>query len=125
MHVRKLQWVASNLGVALILTPKTHCEIAGVGIEYCWGYSKFHFWKNNNCVVANLEKNVGQSLKKITMQKARKFARKARDYKCVYRLHALGELDDIGFVKIERMVKEANTHRCSLDQEYSFITTED
>ena len=85
---------------------------------------KFHFRKSNDCVQRNLVKNVGNSLQKITMVKARKFARKACDYKFVDRLHALGQLDDNGYVKIEQMVKAAKTHRCSLDQEYRFITVE-
>ena len=121
-EVTRLEWVAEGLGVSLSLTPKTHCEIAGIGIEYCWGYSKFHFRKSNDCVVKNLEKNVGASLDKIDIWKARKFARKARDYKCVYLLQALGQLDELGYSKIEKMVKAAKTHRCSLDQEYRFIT---
>ena len=110
------------------MTPKAHCELAGVGIEYCWGYSKFVFRKINDCVSVNLENNVTASLDKITIEKARKFARKARDYKCVYRLHGLGLLDDdnkFGFTMIEKMVKSAKTHRCSLDQEYRFITQDD
>ncbi len=121
-EITRLEWVAKGLGFSLTLTPKTHCEIAGVGIEYCWGYSKFHFRKANDCVVQNLEKNVAASLDKVTIWKARKFARKARDYKVVYIQQALGKLDELGYSLIEKMVKEAKTHRCSLDQEYKFIT---
>ena len=71
------------------------------------------------------EKNVKSALSKITIENARRFPGKARDYKCVYNLHASGELgnmEKIGYEMIEKMVKKVKTHRCSLDQDYSFIT---
>jgi hypothetical protein len=34
---------AEELGVFTEATPKGYCELAGRGIEYCWGKSKLDF----------------------------------------------------------------------------------
>ena len=34
---------AEELGIGVDATPKGYCEIAGRGIEYCWGKSKLYF----------------------------------------------------------------------------------
>ena len=85
----QLMYILDLLGVQLILTPKCHPEIAGRGVEYCWGYSKIRFrGEFNNAVVSNLKKNVIKSLDRevITLGRVRKFARKAREYKLTYGL---------------------------------------
>jgi hypothetical protein len=125
MEISRLQFVGLGLGVRVGMTPKAHPEIAGMGIEYTWGFGKFHFRRENDCVAINLLKNVNNALSKISIEKARRFSRKARDYKCVYNQQAsgnVGNVEKIGFEMIEKMVKEVKTHRCSLDQDYSFIT---
>jgi hypothetical protein len=38
------------LGMGMEQTPKGHPELAGRGIEYCWGKSKYEFRKHNNSV---------------------------------------------------------------------------
>ena len=41
------------------MSPKYHPEIAGLGIEYCWGKSKLCFRREvNDCKSANLYRNV-------------------------------------------------------------------
>ena len=78
----------------------------------------------------------------ITKEEVRKFARKARQYKCAYYVldHNLKPSTDT-FVdengrtvidltgsttlpSIERLVKQFKTHRCTLDFATEFITTE-
>jgi hypothetical protein len=39
----QLQAVAKVYGAEVWITPKYHCEIAGVGIEYAWAASKSHY----------------------------------------------------------------------------------
>lgn len=39
----QLQSIAEEYDMEVIMTPKYHCEIAGCGIEYCWGGSKAHY----------------------------------------------------------------------------------
>jgi hypothetical protein len=70
------------------MTPKVHPEIAGAGIEYDWGYAKLKYWKEiNDGVVAHLEVNVKRALcpeETLTLERTRKFARKAKEYKLTY-----------------------------------------
>ncbi len=41
------------------MTPKVHPEIAGVRIEYDWGYAKLKYRKEiNDGIAVHLEKNV-------------------------------------------------------------------
>jgi hypothetical protein len=35
-----LQYMGSQLGLKVMLTPKFHCEFAGEGIEYNWAHAK-------------------------------------------------------------------------------------
>ena len=115
------------------MTPKCHPEIAGVGIEYDWGYAKLTYRKKiNDGVTANLEENVKKALSTkdvLTINRTRKFARKARDYKLTYfyliRMvdTAMLEGDDGRVAKdaIEKIVKAFKVHRCALDSDYAFI----
>mmetsp|Transcript_9246 Transcript_9246/g.13427 ORF Transcript_9246/g.13427 Transcript_9246/m.13427 type:complete len:132 (-) Transcript_9246:184-579(-) len=38
-----LQHYGRELGVTVDRTPKCHCELAGEGIEYAWGFSKNYY----------------------------------------------------------------------------------
>ena len=70
------------------MTPKCHPEIAGVRIKYDWGYAKLTYQKKiNDGVAAHLEEHVKKTLSTedvLTINRTRKFARKARDYKLTY-----------------------------------------
>jgi hypothetical protein len=35
-----LQYLGTELGVTVDLTPKFHAELAGEGVEYCWAHAK-------------------------------------------------------------------------------------
>ena len=52
------------LGIGMEQTPKGHPELAGRGIEYYWGKSKYEFRKHNNFVSGkeNFEKRVMNAL---------------------------------------------------------------
>jgi hypothetical protein len=115
------------------MTPKCHPEIAGVGIEYDWGYSKLTYRKKiNDGVAAHLGENVKKALctkDVLTISRTRKFARKARDYKLTYFFlismidTAMAEGADGRVAKeaIEKIVKAFKVHRCALDSDYAFI----
>jgi hypothetical protein len=125
-----LEW---NGGICR-MTPKCHPEIAGVGIEYDWGYAKLTYRKRiNDGVAAHLEANVKKALSTkdvLTINRTRKFARKARDYKLTYFYlfqmvsTAIAEGGDGRVAKqaIEKIVKAFKVHRCALDSDYAFIT---
>ncbi len=38
----------TELGIGMEQTPRCHPELAGRGIEYCWGKAKLEFRRNND-----------------------------------------------------------------------------
>ena len=40
-----LQYLGTQLGVLVMLTPKFHAELAGEGIEYSWAHAKAYYWR--------------------------------------------------------------------------------
>ena len=121
-------YILESLGVKLRLTPKCHPEIAGRGVEYSWGYGKLRFRRDfNDAIAKNLKSNVMNSLdrKVITVNRSRKFARKAREYKLTYSLlihNAGGEDATATKNEIEHITKLFKVHRSAIDSDYLFIT---
>ena len=77
-----LEDMVSSRGHVLMVSPKGHPELAGVGVEYSWGKSKMHYRRNNDCVPAHLNVNIVGALDSDTvfpLWRIRRFARKARD----------------------------------------------
>ena len=130
-------------GHLLLMSPKGHPEIAGLGIEYCWGKAKYEFRHDNTMSVAkgdtqvsDLHKRVVAALGKVDVLMARRFARKCREYARAYRI-CEGDKEDAtdeeraaatdeeraaAHEKVQKFVKLAKTHRCILDQEYTMCT---
>jgi hypothetical protein len=55
----KLECLVEALGGNCRMTPKVHPEIAGVGIEYDWGYAKLKYRKEmNDGIASHLKQNV-------------------------------------------------------------------
>ena len=101
------------------MTPRSHPEIAGLGVELALGKGKRDFRMLNNCDPKNLHANVLEAFKSLTIERMRKFARKTRTYKRGYRnLHAGGDVKD--HHGVENFVK-AKTHRSTFDQETRFL----
>lgn len=128
----QMQYIADQLGFTVVLTPKAHPELAGMGIEYAWGYAKNVFWRVNDTNPASLNRHIRSSLKEVNLLRMRKFARKAHDYKVVYHHRFEGDYDldkdneadknkAMGYEMIEKMVKSMKKHRCALDMDHSFI----
>eukprot|EP00733_Pompholyxophrys_punicea_P000124 Pompholyxophrys_punicea_v1_NODE_18_length_5920_cov_44.741176.p6 type:complete len:112 gc:universal NODE_18_length_5920_cov_44.741176:2643-2978(+) len=108
--------------------------MAGVGIEYSWGKSKLEFRRRiNDQIPANLHDNILKSLcpQVLPLSRIRKFARRTRDYRQVYRIfdirHAATgseSLEDTctgSHSLIETMRKERKSHRNIVDLESKFI----
>ena len=112
-----LEQCAHKRGHLLRMTPKGHPELAGVGIEYSWGKAKYHFRKINDCDPKNFHILVLQSLSDnvIYRERARKFARRARDYMRAYATGVSKHVD------IEAQRKTYKTHRCAMDFDELFI----
>ena len=103
-------------GHVLIMSPRCHPELAGLGIEYCWGASKQRFRRDNDLVPANFEKNVRASLTCVTRSLAHKFERRSRTYRYV-----LSDPTNDSYNLIERAVKKFKSHRDAGDFDGKFI----
>ena len=115
-----LEDMVSSRGHVLMMSPKGHPELAGVGVEYSWGKSKMHYRRNNDCVPAHLHANIVGALDSDTvlpLWRIRRFARKARDYRCAYKCD-----DTQSHSAIEKLRKVHKCHRCTLDQDFKFIS---
>ena len=113
-------------GHLLIMSPKGHPEIAGVGVEYCWGKAKREFRQRNDLMPKHLHQNIVAAFETLSLYRVRRFARKTREYKRAYaRVHGLfghGEEEKLkGFAAVEKFVKQAKTHRCTMDQDRAFV----
>jgi hypothetical protein len=127
MKHHSLNLLLKCLGAFIRLTPKCHPEIAGRGIEHAWGHAKLRFRRGvNHAVADHLENNVKAALscEVLTINRIRKFARKARDHKltCSY-LVALADGEDASAAKgrIEHLTKLFKQHRSALDANHKFI----
>ena len=82
----------------------------------------------NDAVAINLRRNVLRSMGSdvLTLNRVRKFARKAREYKLTYALlfHLADgeELNSTGKDEIEHITKLFKAHRSAMDADYGFIS---
>ncbi|KAI2495738.1 hypothetical protein MHU86_18762 [Fragilaria crotonensis] len=85
-----LQYLGTQLGVTVLLTPKFHAELAGEGIEYSWAHSKAYYRrmplsrKRGRDNFKQLVKDCTCPLNVLTKQRIQKFASRARAYICTY-----------------------------------------
>ena len=124
-----MMYICNLLGILLRLTPKCHPKIASRGIKHAWGYSKLRFQINfNDAVARNLKENVVRSLSSdvLTVDRVRKFAKKAREYKLTYALlFHLSDGEELGSIdkdKIEHIIKLFKAHRSAMDADYRLIS---
>lgn len=121
-------------GAELWFTPKYHCELAGEGIEYAWGFMKGRYCriplrqkKRKEDFESCVKKVV--SYEEVSVERVRRFSRRARRYITAYYVlhgqHVGGEENyNVSFSKIEDMVKSFKVHRCALDFDFRFIEAE-
>ena len=118
-----LEELISSRGHILLLGVKCHPEMAGHGIEYCFGCSKRYFRKHNNCVTRNLQQNVIASFAEevLSLERCWKFDRRAWQYQQMYReLAESGEVISYSF--LEKTMREKKvTHRNILEIESRFL----
>ena len=92
-------------------------ELAGVGIEYCFGRVKWWFRNKNTMSTQSLKEKSRMSFGPdvVTIDHARKFARRARDYVRAYMWGATG-------LEVEIKIKMYKTHRSALDTDFKFVS---
>ena len=84
-----LQYYCEKLGIKTDRSPVAHCEIAGEGIEFNWGYSKLNYraqplsLKQNKSKFHSLVESVLSS-KVLTLSVCRANACRARQYMLAY-----------------------------------------
>lgn len=112
-------------GHILLLGVKGHCEMAGGGIEYCWGIAKKYFRKNNDCVTKNLLTNVETALQvTLPLERIWRFERRCRAYMQVYMLNGSSAGSNLTHKEIENQLKEYKTHRNILEIENEYLNAE-
>ena len=132
-----LQFRAQQLGVRIECSPKYHPEIAGEGIEYCWGLAKNAYRRFPLSEKRTREKfrmSVEKSLDTntiLTKTMIRKLAKRQRRYILAYlgldavEYNGQGESPKMSCQLIERLVKvykqPHKCHRNILDQEKRFL----
>ena len=136
-EITQLQCVAKKYDFEVILTPKYHAELAGVGIEYSWGASKACFRKiplQQRKSRNGFRKSVEESLRSIEREVVRKADRKARCYAQAYYLIEVMQTDQnrsndpeeqtiITLPLIEKFKTEFRTHRCALNFDTAFCAS--
>lgn len=113
-EVTQLEQLAKDLGHAMDKSPKYHPEIAGEGIELCWGKSAYEFRHNTNSgSVKELRSNAMEALgpKVLPLERIRRFERNVWRYKQVYNNYAAGKATTMEHTEIERLQKECKKHR--------------
>jgi len=122
-EIGALQELLEKRGHILLMSPKVceangtvlnwqyHPEIAGVGIEYCWGQAKSKFRREiNDKIPKHHHSNVRKALSSdvLSLNYVRKAARRARDYMRAYS----DPSKPTDYKAIEAMKKTYKSHRC-------------
>ena len=137
-----LQELVYGRGHLVIMSVKCTPEMAGNGIEYCWGVSKLYFRRHiNDRNFQNHANNVNKAMSTkqttdrngkeiaapLSLERVHKFSRRVRTYRNLYREHG-NNLTEIakkqgvtGYALIEKMCKKASTHRNIVEQEINFL----
>ncbi len=129
-----LQHIAKCIGVEVLLTPKCHAELAGEGVEYVWGGAKGEY-RRRSLAQKRGKDNFKTSLyhclseEVITIERVRKYARRARQYMMAYHAVDTGQVDPqthhdclkFGPVAVDKLINNFKTHRCVFDFDYKFI----
>jgi hypothetical protein len=129
----QLEYICECLGGRAVITTKYHCEYAGEGIEYSWGYSKAMYRRaplRRKKGKQNFDSLVAKCISRemISKDMVRKFSKRARQYMVGYKLMEMdaNTKDEcqqklISQCKIERMKKVLKTHRAALDFDSKFV----
>ena len=81
-----LEELVESRGHILLVGVCCHPELAGCGVEYCFGMSKRHYRKNNDLITSEMESKVKASFHEhvISYVNINKFERRARTYMNMY-----------------------------------------
>ena len=137
----QLEEIFQSRGHILAFSVKCHPEMAGCGIEYCWGKLKLDLRRNNSrgedtLSVAKGGKTMEVKLsalipKSLPLYRVLRFERKARFYRRMYvqlKAQHLSQLsrdssikqEELSYTELEKMMKLQRSHRniVELDRKY-------
>ena len=122
-EITALEWIAAEMSddsctVQVIFSPKYHCEIAGEGIEMCWGFIKKYYRRKFSLQQKkrHFKHCVKKALHSIPKTTVRKYAGHVYAYMMGYR--AMKEQGaEYSYSEIEKFMKKYKCHRSSGDQE--------
>ena len=111
-----LQFLGSELGLQVMLTPQFHCKFAGEGIKYAWAQAKSVMRrtpmreKKGRANFINLVTRCICPATVLTKERIRKFAARARSYICTYYyLEQETDSDDLGGENVHGFTPAANS----------------
>ena len=138
-----LQYLGTQLGVTVDLTPKFHAELAGEGIEYNWAHAKSYYRrvpvsrKKGRENFKALVRECTSPAMVLTKGRVQKFAARARAYICTYfyleQIRQTVVLDpnvaslvipgqeELLYPEIQRLQKFFKTHRAVFDFDRGFV----
>lgn len=134
MEQSQLEHVCGSIGARVIITTKYHCEYAGEGVEYSWGFSKAIYRrsplalkKTTSDFLALVDQCISRDV--LTIHMIRKFSKRARSYMETYKMLEMeAETDDhvsenlpIPHKRIETLKKMLKCHRAAIDFDKGFI----
>ena len=99
---------------------KGHPELAGKGVEFCWGVSKRNFRKINDSVGKNLHANILKSFEVLDLATTCRCSRRTRRYRAGYASGAGTK----SYEEVEKFVAHHKCHRNIFDQEKKWIKQE-
>ena len=111
-EITLLQFHANLLGVTLDRTPKCHCEIAGEGIEYNWGFSKLAYrrapirLKRNKASFYKLVQTCLDNKGVLNIIRVRQCSKKARQYMLLYKAVKNIKLDEVDGIKTKEVLNK-------------------
>ncbi|KAI2492669.1 hypothetical protein MHU86_1772 [Fragilaria crotonensis] len=118
--------------------PKCHAEIAGEGVEYMWACSKGAYRnltlkekKGKENFMAGVRYSLSEKV--LSIERIRKFAKRARQYLLAYHAIDSGQVSaeiqqdcaKYGPVALEKLLREFKTHRCVMDFDFKFVMNPD
>ena len=114
----------SERNLMMLISPKYHCELAGEGVEYAWGFMKRNF--RNFCLKEKntkekFNKAVRSSVELVGIQNVRSFSGCCRRYMMTYLNIANNNQQNVTFDMIEEYTRKLKTHRNVGDIEKAFI----
>ena len=88
----------------MLTSPKYHCELAGEGVEYAWGFMKRNFRNyslNDKNTKEKFNKAVRDSVELVSVQNVSKFSGRCRRYMMTYLNIANNNQQNVTFNMIE------------------------